>query len=401
MKSILEKMKKMRKKELEKAKEQVKPKLDEMKARKDNYIKSIETLKEKFKDKWTPAPEYTKVMVEDKIEKVSFEGDIFGLKIKVGKNDYDKDKTYLKIKLEASKNRILNKDVHLKQMGDYNEEWRWDFNGDEFKNIAKNYLFVELYRQHTFSDDKKGQGKIDLSNIKRGTPFKSECKIEIESKRVEPTISFLITPVMPEGKKYYETTQKESIKITKIYPAFTGKQQIELPSNNNPQTANQSKAPPNQKNQNSNNPNPNQNKPAQQKTNKPAPGKQPKIDKNIFKPEEIEDVDIIDNLNTLKVLDLKIKELEEKMKKIDGRTPREMLQKKVRMSCKKKQIEAGMGDGTISPADYMELMKGQLEHDQLLGLYMKQNNEEAKYNIIMVRIKLIKQEIEELKSFVK
>lgn len=60
-----------------------------------------------------------------------------------------------------------------------------------------------------------------------------------------------------------------------------------------------------------------------------------------------------------------------------------------------------MGDGTISPADYMELMKGQLEHDQLLGLYMKQNNEEAKYNIIMVRIKLIKQEIEELKSFVK
>ena len=403
MKSILEKMKKMRKKELEKAKEQVKPKLDEMKARKDNYIKSIETLKEKFKDKWTPAPEYTKVMVEDKIEKVSFEGAIFGLKIKVGKTDYDKDKTYLKIKLEASKNKILNKDVHLKQMGDYNEEWRWDFNGDEFKNIAKNYLFVELYRQHTFSDDKKGQGKIDLSNIKRGTPFKSECKIEIESKRVEPTISFLITPVMPEGKKYYETTQKESIKITKIYPAFTGKQQIELPSNNNPQTANQSKAPPTQKNQNSNNPNPNpnQNKPAQQKTNKPAPGKQPKIDKNIFKPEEIEDVDIIDNLNTLKVLDLKIKELEEKMKKIDGRTPREMLQKKVRMSCKKKQIEAGMGDGTISPADYMELMKGQLEHDQLLGLYMKQNNEEAKYNIIMVRIKLIKQEIEELKSFVK
>ena len=88
-------------------------------------------------------------------------------------------------------------------------------------------------------------------------------------------------------------------------------------------------------------------------------------------------MDIIDNLNTLKVLDLKIKELEEKMKKIDGRTPREMLQKKVRMSCKKKQIEAGMGDGTISPADYMELMKGQLEHDQLLGLYMKQNNEDT------------------------
>ena len=91
-------------------------------------------------------------------------------------------------------------------------------------------IYTELYRQHTFSDDKKGQGKIDLGNIRKGTSFKAECKIEIESKRVEPTILFLITPIMPEGKKIYETTQKESIKITKIYPAFTGKQQVELSS---------------------------------------------------------------------------------------------------------------------------------------------------------------------------
>jgi len=395
MKSILEKMKKLRKRELEKAKEAVKPKLDEMKQKKDNIAKLIDILKEKFKDKWTPAPLYEKVMVEDRIEKISYEGAIFGLKVHVGKTDYDKDKTYLKIALQVNQNKVLGKQVHLKQMGDYNEEWKWEFNGDEFKSIAKNYLYVELYRQHTFSDDKKGQGKIDLGNIRKGTSFKAECKIEIESKRVEPTIIFLITPIMPEGKKIYETIQKESIKITKIYPAFTGKQQVELSSDKNTQVNNQQpKTVVVQKKQNiPSKPNTNNN------TNVNA--NQPKIDKDKFKAEELADIDIIENLNTLKVLEFKIKELEAKMKKIDGRTPREMLQKKVKMTCKKKQLEEGMGDGSVSPQEYMELMKATLEHDQLLAIYMKQNNEEEKYKNLMGRIALIKQEMGELKSYIK
>ena len=403
MNSIMEKMKKLRKKDLEKAKEAVKPKLDEMKQKRDNIVKVMESLKEKFRDKWTPAPEYGKVMEEEKIEKVSYEGAVFGLKIKVGKTDYDKDKTFLKLRLEANKNKIMTKEVHLKQMGDYNEEWRWDFNGDEFKNIAKGFLYIELFRQHTFSDDKKGEGKIDLGNIRRGTPFKSECKIEIESKRVVPTIMFLITPIMPEGKKYYESVQKEKIKITKIYPAFTGKQQVELPSDKPQQIQNQQ--PQNEvapKNQNLNQQKVNNNKPnPTANTNTNQAQNMPKLDKSKFKPEELEDVDFIDNLNTLKVLEFKIKELEDKMKKIDGRTPREMLTKKVKMNVKKKQLEEGMGDGSITPKDYMELMKVQLEHDQLLGIYFKQNNEEQKLKVVMGRIALIKQEIEELKPLVK
>ena len=401
MKSILEKMKKLKKKEFEKAKDAVKPKLDEMKLKKDNITKLIEVLKEKFKDKWTPAPEYTKIMEEEKVEKTSFEGAIFGLKIKVGKTDYDKDKTYLNLKLEVKKDKTLTRQVHLKQAGDYNEEWKWEFSGDEFKNISKGFLYIELFRQHIFSDDKKGEGKIDLGKIKLGAPFKVDCKIEIESKRVEPSISFLISPVMPQGKKYYESVQKEKIKITKIYNAFTGKQQISLPSDK-PQTQN-----PQPKTVVASNPNPNQNQ-SQKKAanntntnNNTNANNMPKIDKSKFKPEELEDVDYIDNLNTLKVLEFKIKELEDKIKKIDGRTPKEMLQKKVRMNCKKRQIVEEMGDGTVSEKDYMEMMKVQLEHDQLLSIYMKQNNQEENVKILSVRIALIKKEMEELKQFVK
>ena len=382
-KSILEKLQKLRRKELEKAKDAVKPKLDEYKVKKEKIIKLMEALKEKFKDKWTPAPDYQKAIEQEQIEKISYEGCKYGLDIKVGKTDYDKDKTSLVILLEVNKSKNLKKDVRLKQEGDFNEEWKWEFTGDEWKNIPKTFLYVELYREHTFSTDKKGSGKIDLNSLRRGNTIKCDCKIEIESKRVEPIINFIITPILPQGKKYYETVSREVIKITKIYPAFTGKQHIQLENKQETQ-----KIPENQAKNNNNTP------PANN-------GNESKIDKTKFKPEELEDVDIIDNLNTLKVLEFKIKELEAKIKKIDGRTPREMLQKKVKMNCKKKQLEEGMGDGSISPKDYMEFMRIQLEHDQLLALYMKQNNEEQKMKTVLGRVALIKQEMEELKKFLK
>ena len=392
-KSILEKLQKLKRKELEKAKEAVKPKLDELKTKKEKIVKLMDGLKEKFKDKWTPAPLYQKCTEQEQIEKVSYEGCKYGLNIKVGKTDYDKDKLSLIIMVEASKSRVLKKEIKLKELGDFNEEFKWEFTGDEWKNIYKSFLFVELYREHVFSTDKKGSGKVDLNNLRRGVPIKSDCKFEIESKRVEPIVNFIITPIMPQGKKYYETISKEAIRITKIFPPFTGKQHIELDnSNNKPKPATVPKKEGNE----TKNPSPVNNN----TTGTDKDGKEPIIDKSKFKPEELEDVDIIDNLNSLKVLEFKINELEAKIKKIDGRTPRELLQKKIKMNYKKKQIEEGMGDGSISPKDYMEFMKIQLEHDQLLAMYMKQNNQQEKMKTVLGRVVLIKQEMEELKKFI-
>ena len=69
MKSIIEKLQKLKKKEFEKAKDAVKPKLDELKSNKDKITKLIEALKGKFKDKWTPAPEYKKSWKKIKLKK--------------------------------------------------------------------------------------------------------------------------------------------------------------------------------------------------------------------------------------------------------------------------------------------------------------------------------------------
>ena len=381
--SILEKMKKLHKKELQNALAAVKPKLDEFKSNKEKIIKIIEQLKEKFKDKWTPPPAYQKVVIPEQIEKTSYEGCTFGLGFKAGKTNYDKDKTYIVVKLEISKNRVLTKRIDLKEMGDYNEQWQWQFSSDEFKILPKGFLHVELFRKGFFSDDRKGEGKVELSQIKRGQNFKYPCKIEIESKRVEPMIEFIISPILPKGKKYYETVNKERIQLTKTYPPFTGKcEQIPVQSKTEVQSKNTTK------------PNNQVNNTTTQKVEKNIV-----VDKSKFKPEELEDVDYIDNLNSLKVLDFKIKEMEAKMKKIDGRTPKEMRQKKVQMTVKKKQIEMEMGNGSISPKEYMEFLKVQLEHDQLLALYFKQSNEEEKRKSVVGRIVLLNQEIEELKKF--
>ena len=71
------------------------------------------------------------------------------------------------------------------------------------------------------------------------------------------------------------------------------------------------------------------------------------------------------------------------------------------MKFKKKQLEDGMADGSISPKDYMEFLRIQLEHDQLLAAYMRQNHQEDKMKTVMGRIVLIKQEMEELKKYMK
>ena len=121
----------------------------------------------------------------------------------------------------------------------------------------------------------------------------------------------------------------------------------------------------------------------------------------MFKDEELSDVDGVDYLNSLKVLEYKLKLLEAQISKISGRTPRELLQKKVKMSCKIKIIQQQMGDGDVSPQDYYNLLKQQLIHDQALFNYLKQEKDLEKAKLVAIRIKLMNEEMEELKQYLK
>ena len=104
-------------------------------------------------------------------------------------------------------------------------------------------------------------------------------------------------------------------------------------------------------------------------------------------------VKVIDGVNKLLTADyLQIPNIKVKEKPNKTKYEKERAEKK-------KQIEMEMGNGSISPKEYMEFLKVQLEHDQLLALYFKQSNEEEKRKSVVGRIVLLNQEIEELKKF--
>ena len=121
----------------------------------------------------------------------------------------------------------------------------------------------------------------------------------------------------------------------------------------------------------------------------------------MFKDEELADVDGVDYINSLKVLEYKLKLLEAQIAKISGRTPRELMQKKVKMSCKIKMFQQQMGDGEVTPQDYYNLLNQQLTHDKALFTYFKQEKDLEKAKLVAIRIKLMNEEIEELKQYIK
>ena len=124
-----------------------------------------------------------------------------------------------------------------------------------------------------------------------------------------------------------------------------------------------------------------------------------KINKNIFKEEELKDVDYIDNLNSIKVLEDRLKEMEKIIRKIDGRTPKEILQRKVNISFKLNQMKKQMNEGEIDPKQYLLILESQKNHDLLLYKFLKQENRIDDTKKVISRIKLLNEEIKELKAF--
>jgi hypothetical protein len=94
----------------------------------------------------------------------------------------------------------------------------------------------------------------------------------------------------------------------------------------------------------------------------------------------------------------KEEELNEKMKKIEGRTPRELRQLMNKIKVKISVLEGNIQNGQITEKMYFNILVNQFEHDKLLGQYFLQEGQNEKADIIAKRLNLIMNEIEELKS---
>ena len=433
-----EKLKKLNKKDFAKVKDTAKGVLDSYQNKINKYNETIESIKEKFKDKWVPAPEFCRVEEEDKVEKINNDIPEYTMRIHIGKTDYEKDNVYLKVHLKYGE-KELTKEVNMKGNNDFNETWDWKFEKNDYKYLFKRSIEIELERSYWYKfggSNVKGSAKIDLKSLKDNIQLVGDYKLELVSKRTTPSINVSINLRTPFAEKQYETVTKEVFSVKKIYPPFNPKaatvpgsspSKNPTTSNNNANTApktNISNEQTQQKqkiiekkeeikpknNEIINNNKIEDNKKPKEESNNTQNAQnaatttnatEQKVDKSMFKDEELADVDGVDYINSLKVLEYKLKLLEAQIAKISGRTPRELMQKKVKMSCKIKMFQQQMGDGEVTPQDYYNLLNQQLTHDKALFTYFKQEKDLEKAKLVAIRIKLMNEEIEELKQYIK
>ena len=97
----------------------------------------------------------------------------------------------------------------------------------------------------------------------------------------------------------------------------------------------------------------------------------------------------------MNVLNFKIQKYETISKNIDGRTPRELMQKIIKMKCKRNNLDESFGS-QIGPEDYLQLLRYTYSHDQKVLEYFKNNNDQEKMELVKERLPLIAEEILEL-----
>ena len=416
--------------------------------------KQINEMNNIINEEYIPVPDYIIENEEYKVEKVNENIPDNTLKINVSNLSYTKSNPIIILNLKSDDNIIRTNEIKGKTNNDINNSFDWLFTEKEYKNLLRNKIEIILQRAYMFKSNKiKGISEISLKELKSCDTAGGIVKLKMASGKSDQNIDVTINIRSAIIDKEYETAYREVLKIKKIYPKFDidgdnyiarnnqfiklsinqilneindiNDKKIETSLNENIEIKKENNIINNNSNNNGceiekedtlkinkkinpNNKINNINKkkePAKNVNNinniKGQANNDAKIDKNLFKEEELNDVDIIDNLNSLKVLNDRLKNLEIMIAKIDGRTPRELLQKKIKINVKIKNLENQMNEGELEPKDYLLLMEHQLKHDVLLCKYLKQENEMEKAKNVYKRIELLNQEINELKQFMK
>ena len=405
-----------------KFKEEIKIKKDKI----NKYEKLIEIIKQIIKDKWTPAPLYSKGMKIDKIETFNELVEKNVLNIFIGKIvDFKNDKSlFLDIYLDIGKGFSDIIDINKNNNFNYNVDWIIE---KEFKEIYKYKLGIKLCQKGEKKPKVIGHCLLDLGDLKSKYIIQGKYPIElVKPTKIIPKLEIKISTRIPCVDPIYKENKIPIYVINKIYPSYKGQtikidfdlqfdstgvsfsQEKKQTNTNissekkidNPQNKNigNTKIQNTNKDNNHNNQN-NDNK--KNSGNKDNQDKKPsnKIDGSKFKKEELLDPDIIDNLNSMEVLKSKKQFYEEKAKKIEGRTPKDLREKINKITVKVNQLQNLLGD-KIQPADYLNIIKNQFIHDKELYQYFIQENQKEKADLVKPRINILMKEIQELYKFI-
>ena len=372
----------------------------------------INLLKEKFQDIWVPAPLFIEQEKEIKSERINKDIPEFHLLIIFGKTTYSKDKSLYLIVRYSDPEKKLEKKFEQKKAGNWEQQFDWKFEKGDFKSIYRNKIHVEIWEKKLiFKDALKGQFDMEPKELKGQIEVTKDWPITLDDGKTDKTANVTFKVHSPCKEPLFEIQTKTVLQVTKIYKPFNLKgdnanqsaikMDIQTPQIN-PQNlagnSSTSQAKPTQGGKQPARPQGQAAKPKQTPGAKPGAGpKKPgaPIDKSQFNDEELKDPDCIDCLKTLSVLQFKQNKYEEISKKIDGRTPRELMQRIIRIRSKYKALENSLGED-ISPQDYLALLKVTFDHDKKLADYFKQIGDKEKFILVNERLPLIFKETEEL-----
>jgi hypothetical protein len=233
--------------------------------------------------------------------------------------------------------------------------------------------------------------------------LKDSFPIDLESKRYGPKLDVSISLREPIAEKEYEIVSKPVFNITKTFPPFKGEGAGEThnyPSNrqsNHSDLTDEQIVKP---------------KPIAQPIKKeekkevvkPQPKKpqsnQPLIDASEFSKEELEDPDIADNLNSIKVLEFKLAQVQKQIDSIEGRAPPKLRDKLLKIKVRKNVLESQLGE-SVTIESYVLMMKKQLDKDKRLLAYFEQNKMMEQGKKVAERLPIIVKEMEEAIEYVK
>ncbi len=423
----IEESKKMPKQKFKKEQGKIKEILNKKKALITKCDEDLKAVKANLQDNWTPVPLYIKEEKSEKVEKINTHIQPNQIKIFIGKlleYKHSKNVNFIELKIDLKKE--LKATIEENKEKNFDKSITFDIDKTEYKTLYSKELTIEMKSKGFFKNHVEETIKIKLAKLKNDIIIEDEYKLSNNSKTARLEVKIEIRN--PCVGQVFEEKIKTHYHIKKMLPSFKifllehlnknkkgdnekekkivnekpkeiikevkkpESQNIQKPKNNPPQT----QKPIEKKVENKQT----ENKVSEDNSEIEKIKKMPEINKSKFKPEELNDPDIIDNLVSVSILEYKDKELEEKIKKIESRIPRPLREKSNRIKVKLQFLKNALGD-TITPQGYVNIMKSQLQHDKLLYYYFIQQNENDKANIVKQRIKILSNELNETEKYIK
>ena len=214
----IKELKKLNKNQILSMKEDIHKDFEKIKNKKLKYDEIINILKEDFQNKWIPAPLFSESEENVSVEIINEDVPENTIKIIFEKTNYLKSNrnVFLKAKLVDTNHEEI---WEQKAVGDWSHVIEWQLDEKEYNEISQKKLHFDVYEKLKTKDKYKGEGDIELTELKSKNSFGKNFDFTLQTKRIVPwvNITFKIRKCI---EPTYENFKKRIFCFTKFYPAF-------------------------------------------------------------------------------------------------------------------------------------------------------------------------------------